>query len=131
MGAIQKRSVTKINTPYVDQQEKAELTSMRKKKKVYRRLSAFLVIAAAMSFYIVSTLITQAAELEKQQIEKQTLKKKLSALEKDQKILEEDIVKLNDDDYIAKLARRDYFLSKKGEIIFNLPKDHDKEKSSN
>ena len=44
-----------------------------------------------------------------------------------QSALEEEIVKLNDDEYIAKLARRDYFLSDEGEIIFNIP-DSDKEK---
>ena len=38
-------------------------------------------------------------------------------------------VKLNDDDYIAKLARKEYFFSKKNEIIFNIPEDK-KEKST-
>lgn len=41
-------------------------------------------------------------------------------------MLQEEIVKLNDDDYIAKLARRDYFLSENNEIIFNLPKEKGK-----
>ena len=32
------------------------------------------------------------------------------------------LAKLNDDEYIAKLARQEYFLSDKNEIIFSLPK---------
>jgi len=50
-------------------------------------------------------------------------------------MLEEEIVKLNDDEYISKLARKDYFLSENGEVIFNIPenkdKDEKKEKSTN
>lgn len=42
-------------------------------------------------------------------------------IDKQQAMLRSEIKKLKDDDYIAKLARSEYFLSKKGEIIFNLP----------
>ena len=31
------------------------------------------------------------------------------------------ISKLNDDEYIGKLLRKEYFLSEEGEIIFTLP----------
>ena len=49
------------------------------------------------------------------------LEETLAKLERKQTMLENEIVKLNDDDYIAKLARSEYFLSDKGEIIFNIP----------
>ena len=42
-------------------------------------------------------------------------------MQKEEEQLKEEIVKLNDDEYIAKLARKEYFLSDDGEIIFNLP----------
>ncbi len=35
-------------------------------------------------------------------------------------------MKLNDDDYIAKLARKEYFLSEKNEIIFSIPENKKK-----
>jgi cell division protein DivIC len=38
------------------------------------------------------------------------------------------IVKLNDDEYIAKLARKEYFLSNDNEIIFTLPETESQEK---
>ena len=43
-------------------------------------------------------------------------------------LLKEEIVKLNDDDYIAKLARKEYFLSDDNEIIFTLPEKRKKRK---
>ena len=42
--------------------------------------------------------------------------------------MKEQVIKLNDDDYIAKLARKEYFLSESDEIIFTLPSSRDPEK---
>lgn len=61
-------------------------------------------------------------------MEKVQMEEKLAKLEKEQLILENEIAKLNDDEYIAKLARSEYFLSDKGEIIFNIPNSEKKEK---
>ncbi len=61
--------------------------------------------------------------------EKQKADQELVALKKDETILKEEIIKLNDEEYIAKLARKDFFLSNSNEIIFNLPEEKkDKEK---
>lgn len=59
--------------------------------------------------------------LDQKVAQKKQLEKQLTELKNQQQILKDDIVKLNDDDYIAKLARKEYFLSDKNEIIFNLP----------
>ncbi|RKJ59809.1 septum formation initiator, partial [Butyricicoccus sp. 1XD8-22] len=40
-----------------------------------------------------------------------------------QEMLNLQIAKLEDDEYLAKLARKEYFLSEEGEIIFTIPKD--------
>ena len=57
------------------------------------------------------------------------MNKELVSLKKDEVLLKEEIVKLNDDEYIAKLARKDYFLSDKDEIIFTLPETKKQENS--
>ncbi|WP_245772817.1 FtsB family cell division protein [Lacicoccus alkaliphilus] len=41
--------------------------------------------------------------------------------------LEQKIKQLNDDDYIMRIARSEFFLSEEGEIIFNLSSDEDDE----
>ena len=51
----------------------------------------------------------EKAEFQKQQDEEIALKEKLN--------------NLNDKDYIEKIARDDYYLSNKGEVIFRLPDD--------
>ena len=123
MSVIRKRNIAKIKNQYVQQREKAGIAETRKRKLLFRRLAVFALFASVISYLMISTFITQSAALEKKQAEKERLEQKLAGLQKKQEILDEEIVKLNDDEYIAKLARKEYFLSEKNEIIFNLPKE--------
>ncbi|AZU59862.1 FtsB family cell division protein [Neobacillus mesonae] len=127
MGAERQRNVSKIQTTYVKQQEYAEIASARKRKLLVRRLSLFFVLACIISYCIISSLMSQSTKLEASMVQKKKLDQEYSELKKQEKVLKEDIVKLNDKEYIAKLARKEYFFSKKNEIIFNIP-DEDKEK---
>lgn len=122
MSSLRKRKVAKIENPYVALQEKKVQTVEKKKRGLMRRLTLYSVFAAIFLILAVSTLITQNVALDEKVQQKEKLEVKLAKLEKGETLLKEEIVKLNDDDYIAKIARRDYFLSDNGEIIFNLPK---------
>ncbi|PLR80245.1 cell division protein DIVIC [Bacillus canaveralius] len=123
MSAIRKRKVARIQTTYAKQQETAELSAQSRRKLLFRRLAAFFVLVIIISFSMISTLIAQSSTIEEKQVEKEKLLQQLAKLEKNQVVLEEEIVKLHDDEYIAKLARREYFLSDINEIIFQLPED--------
>lgn len=122
MGAIKNRSVTKLQSGYVQQHERNELIAAKRKTLILRRLIVFFVFASVISYFMISTLVSQASSLDEIKTEQKQLNEELKGLKKKEKILKEEIVKLNDDEYIAKLARKDYFLSEKGEIIFNIPK---------
>ncbi|MBS4193415.1 septum formation initiator family protein [Bacillus sp. FJAT-49705] len=128
MGAIQKKKVAKIQTSYAVQQEAAEINKGRKRKLLFRRLAIFFIGAAFISFLMISTLVSQSAALEEKNEEKKQLKNELASLQKKEVELEEEIVKLNDDEYIAKLARKDYFLSEENETIFKLPEEKEEKK---
>lgn len=121
MNAIRKRNITKLENDYMQQSEKAGLADKRKRKRLFRRLAVLSVLIIVLSFSMISTFISKTSALEQKLEEREALKIELTNLEKQQEILNEEIVKLNDEEYIAKLARRDYFLSQEGEIIFNLP----------
>lgn len=123
MSAIRKKNIAKIENQYVQQREKAGIAESRKRKLLFRRLAVFALFASVISYLMISTYISQSSALEKKQEDKEQLEQKLANLQKEQEILDEEIVKLNDDEYIAKLARKEYFLSEKNEIIFNLPKE--------
>ncbi|KON85862.1 cell division protein DIVIC [Sporosarcina globispora] len=129
MSVTKKKNVAKMETSYVKQQEAAEISAGRRRKLLFRRLAAFCILAAVVSFFMISTLVSQSAALGEKVEEKTRLDQELADLKKKEVMLEEEIVKLNDDEYIAKLARKDYFLSDNNEIIFNLPEEEtEKEK---
>jgi cell division protein DivIC len=123
MSSVGDKNIAKIQTTYVHQQEIAEIASARKRKLLFRRLSLFLVFAALMSYLMITSFISQSSTLDKKVAQKKQLEQQMTQLKKQQKILKEDIVKLNDDDYLAKLARKEYFFSENGEIIFNIPEE--------
>jgi cell division protein DivIC len=123
MSSIGDKNIAKIQTTYVHQQEIAEIASARKRKLLFRRLSLFLVFAALISYLMITSFISQSSTLDKKVAQKKQLEQQLIQLKKQQEILKEDIVKLNDDDYLAKLARKEYFFSENGEIIFNIPEE--------
>lgn len=129
LSAVKNRSITKIQSGYVQQHEMNEQSAARRKKLLIRRLVVFVIFASLISYFMVSTLISQASSLDEIKAEQKALKDELNTLVKEEKVLKEEIVKLNDDEYIAKLARKDYFLSEKGEIIFSIPKEK-KEKTT-
>ncbi|KQL51385.1 cell division protein DIVIC [Heyndrickxia shackletonii] len=126
MGVRKEKNITPMENAYTKQQMMKEKVMARRKKLLFRRLAVFSIIALASVYLLVSTLILRNHQLEVKQAEKAKLEKKLADLKKKKTYLQDEVVKLNDDNYIAKLARSEYFLSEKGEIIFNIPDDKKK-----
>lgn len=55
--------------------------------------------------------------------QKEALKDKLSNLKEEEEILNSDIKKLEDPDYVARYAREKYLYSKDGELVIRIPED--------
>jgi cell division protein DivIC len=127
VSANPKPSITKLTTDYVLKHEEGQISKARRKKVLYRRLTVFFVLAVIVSYLMVSTLISQNSVLANKMEEKEQLKKEVVSYQKEKVLLKEEIVKLNDDEYIAKLARKEYFLSDDNEIIFTLPEKNKQE----
>jgi cell division protein DivIC len=124
MVAERKRNkIQEINSSYVRNAEQEVQGKNKKKRIVMARLIVVMVIALVLSAIGVTTIMAQAQTLQDKQQQKLELQAELSQLESEQIKLEQDIENYNDLDYIAEVARRDYFLSKEGEIIFKLPQN--------
>ena len=123
MGELdkKKKNIRQIDTPFVQYQEKRTQTFEKKKLGLARRLIFFALFAVITTGIVLATLFSQHSALKDKEEQKSELEAQLSDLEKQETKLKEEIIKLNDDEYIAKLARKEYFLSDEGEIIFNLP----------
>ncbi|USK59933.1 FtsB family cell division protein [Peribacillus asahii] len=114
-----------MENEYVAQQEKKAQSMKKKKRGLRRRLTLYGICLFAFFIFAVVTIVSQNAALNEKAQQKEKIDNELATLKKEEKVLKEEIVKLNDDEYIAKIVRRDYFLSEEGEIIFNLPKNNE------
>jgi cell division protein DivIC len=123
MGSLREKNVTKIENTYVAQQEQKAAKVQKRKLGLKRRLTLYAVTALLFTIIAVATLISQNSILHEKNAQMEKAEKQLAQMKSDEKSLKAEIVKLNDDEYLAKLVRRDYFLSEEGEIIFTLPKD--------
>ena len=126
--ANRKKILHKLNNDNIDaaNREAKKLAKMRAARN--RRLAAFFVIALFVIGFLGKTIMNLNERLEeKQQILKEREEELVEVIET-QELLKLQIAKLDDDEYIAKLARKEYFLSEQGEIIFTIP---DKSKNNN
>ena len=98
---------------------------MKKSKKRKASKSKIRIFVAFVVFGIVTctlgyNLFTNVVGINKMLKEKNELKNQLVILEDEKKVLESDIQKLEDPDYIAKYVREKYFYSKEGEVILRM-----------
>ncbi len=101
----------------------------RRKNAIRRFLTVFVLVAslATLGYFTyterLNRLVEAKAHLEQYEDE-------YSKLVEKEEYYRNEISKLENEDYIAKLAREKYFKSEEGEIIFKLP-DDSKELSEN
>ncbi len=95
----------------------------KKKKKASKhkiRLFLAFVVFGSITAVLGYNLYTNVMSINRMQVEKRELKTKIASLEEEKKVLESDIKKLEDSDYIAKYVREKYFYSKDGELILRM-----------
>ncbi|WP_099353508.1 FtsB family cell division protein [Fredinandcohnia onubensis] len=120
MSAVRKKNVTQLQSTYMEKYKQQEEALQVKRKGLIRRLIAFAILVAIISYGLVSMVMSQHKTMDEKVAEKEKLQEQLTTLKDEQVLLEEEVVKLNNDEYIEKIIRRDYFLSKEGEIIFKV-----------
>ncbi|WP_026688683.1 FtsB family cell division protein [Alteribacter aurantiacus] len=112
----------RLASEYAEEQERLKDQKRRRRKGLVRRMSVFGVLMFAMFIFTVFTLFSQHSTIQDQQQKQGELETNLANLEQEENELKEEIELLQDYDYIAELARRDYFLTKPGETLFQLPR---------
>lgn len=124
----QQNNVRTLENDYVRSSDSKAQYKKRQKILFRRRIFVFGLLATVTLVLLVSTYITQNNRLEEKQKQKDEIVAKLDSVKEQQDTLKLQIAKLEDDEYIAKLARKEYFLSDDGEIIFTIP---DEDESDN
>ena len=89
-------------------------------KGAKRRLLCLFSIFVLLISYVSYTTISYWKQILANNNEKRELEEKYKELLSDKEILEEDVVKLQDPEYVAKYAREKYLYSKDGELIIKI-----------
>ncbi|WP_033543398.1 FtsB family cell division protein [Planococcus sp. CAU13] len=113
--------IASIQNDYVRSVERKEKRQMAHKLRLFRRLAVFGVVVLLASIWIGTTIYAQSQTLTEKEQLREEAKLALEEVKKEQVQLEEQILLLNDDEYLAKLAKKELFVSENGEIIFTLP----------
>ena len=92
----------------------------RKTSKSKIRIFISLIVFGAVTGALGYNCLTNITKIQEMKKEKKELESKLIILQEEKEILETDILKLEDPDYIAKYVREKYFYSKDGELILRL-----------
>ncbi|EOH91280.1 FtsB family cell division protein [Enterococcus pallens] len=120
-----KLKVAALDTPYAKEQYKNFQKQQRQLVFKRRRLTALFLIAAFIFIIMGVQLFGEHQHLS--ELKAIQAKTEAESVKLDQQVstLKQDVALLQDDDYVAKLARSRYYYSKEGELVFVLP-DEDK-----
>lgn len=119
-----------LNKYTIDSDTKREVLKGERKVR-RRRMLAMSILAFVLTFVFISIGINQKVENRNLQDEVRDTELVLEETNEEYEALKREIAQLNDDNYIRRIARGDFFMSDSGELIFSLPeskKEKDKEK---
>ncbi|MBC1244623.1 septum formation initiator family protein [Listeria welshimeri] len=120
--------VARIENRYIKDTASLKKTRNRRRIALFRRLAFMAIIFVVVGGLLTITYTKQVLSLNEKKEKQVQVDKKMVAMKDEEEALNDQIKKLHNDDYIAKLARSEYYLSKDGEIIFNIPEENSKQK---
>lgn len=128
------RGVTKVNNKVVrllnnyTKKRDSEKKQLKTETRVSRR-RALVFGSVLMVIVIVLLMIGLNQKKANQELEQEVAatSEVLDNKNKQHSDLEQQIKQLNDDNYILRIARSEFFLSEEGELIFNLPEGESEE----
>lgn len=114
-----------LNNEYMKLQERERMIQERRKKGLRRRLAVFFIFAAIVSFTFIKAIQAQESMIAEKMEQLERLEETSKQLKEKEKYLEEEIIKLQDEEYLGKYVRKELLLSEDGEIIFTVPEDEE------
>ena len=99
------------------------MKNKKKKRKIVKskiRIFIVLIIFGTVTAVLGYNCVTNIVKIQDLMNEKENLEEKLVVLQEEKEVLDTDIIRLEDEEYIAKYVREKYFYSKDGELILRL-----------
>jgi cell division protein DivIC len=115
--------VTRLNNQYTENKTLQSIREHKYKKFVKRRTTAIIVGGLLLVGAFTYPLVRGFAQVNELEEERELAMQELQALELHQEDLEYYIGLLENEEYVAKLARSEYYLTQDNEIVFSFPED--------
>jgi len=119
--SMEKSSVTRMHTNYMKQYDAYVERQRLRKKRLYRRLVFFSIIAVLAIGSMTVYHLKQRTVLAQKQEQYEELQEELTSMQHTENNLTEEISLLKNEEYVLEIARTNYFFSKEGELIFKIP----------
>ena len=124
MKKVNQTNVAKLTNEYTHNKTLQALRERKHKRHMRRRIAGILAISCFFVSGFAINIWTNTQTISQMEHEKKEAQNELKLVEKEQENLNNQIKKLEDEDYVAKVARSQYYLSEENEIIFSLPEDN-------
>lgn len=118
-----KSSVTRMDNPYIQHKTLESIRNYKQKKKLKRRMQLIVAVGVLLILLVASGLGRNYYKLQQLEEQKIVAQEELESLNLRQDDLAYYIDLLEDEEYVAKLARSEYYLTKDNEIVFSFPDD--------
>lgn len=117
-------NVAKLNNEYTNNKTLEALRERKHKRYMRRRIIGILTVSGLFVSGFAINIWTNTQTISQMEEEKKEAQTELEFVEEEQENLNNQIKKLENEDYVAKVARSQYYLSEDDEIIFSLPEDN-------
>ena len=118
------QNITQIKNTYTQEQTLKKQISTNLQRKARRRLLAIMIVGLLMVVPLGINVVKNLFEIRSLDGKIAETKEINVTLAEENQNLKVQVGLLQDDEYVAKLARSRYYLSKDGELIFSLPEDN-------
>lgn len=118
------QNITQIKNTYTQEQTLKKQISTNLQRKARRRLLAIMIVGLLMVVPLGINVVKNLFEIRSLNGKIAETKEINVTLAEENQNLKVQVGLLQDDEYVAKLARSRYYLSKDGELIFSLPEDN-------
>ena len=116
--------VTQLRNEYTQTKTVQAHRENKFRKQRKRRVASIAVVSGLFIAGLSMNLVKNTQLISDLDAQKVAAAEELEHVEATQENLHNEVKKLQDDEYIAKLARSQYYLSKEGEIVFSFPEDN-------
>lgn len=117
-------NIAKLTNEYTHNKTLQVLRERKHKRYMRRRITVILAVSVFFVSGFAINIWTNTQTISQMEVEKEEAQTELKLVEKEQEDLNNQIRKLENEEYIAKVARSQYYLSEDNEIIFSLPEDN-------